>query len=478
MTSVSNGGATNPVRRSVSSLQPTGDVTAANDPLEAIVRLRVPTGWSYRGPMTFFGEGVRIEGDAYSELAIADGEGRGTIAVPGLPGPGIGVHGELTFDIADVVVRVHAFVSMGGSSTSSARGTRTTFRVMVQEIDAVATRANACYSRETILGMRLHPNDKPTWQTRFATRIFGRRAVVAGYATHEPATEIDAVQVVYEGEPLAEDERHALYDVLRFLTAVRGGSFFREAFDVDGFALGFRFFGHGTCLRDGRRPVHLHPHPHGSQAKRVAREFPIMVEAMRGLRAQSPRALPATIHHYNDGSVQTYPTSKVRDMSVALEALGVVLMGRQARPTAIIDEFDQRVGPVRDAFEAAFGDLAADDRRRENYEWLCRKFANLNVASPREELFAALEPLDIGLSRTERRWISRMRNGVLHSGHHGDESIVDDLRVNAQAANLFANVYARALLRMLGFTGRYRDAVSGTRNLALNVAPHYPLLVK
>lgn len=107
-----------------------------------------------------------------------------------------------------------------------------------------------------------------------------------------------------------------------------------------------------------------------------------------------------------------------------------------------------------------------------------RSRAFFGPSPPREELFAALEPLDIGLSRTERKWIGRMRNGVLHSGHHGDESVVEDLRVNAQAANLFANVYARARLRMLGFTGHYRDAVSVTKNLALDVAPDYPLLVK
>jgi hypothetical protein len=448
----------------------------ADDPLEAIARLRVPTDWSYSGPMTFVGEGVCIEGDAESNVAIVNGEGRGTISVSGLPRMEDGVHGEVTFVTADLPVRMHAFVHVAGESMSRTTGWRTTFHVMVQDIDALPSGANT-YSRETILAMRLHPQDKPHWSTRFATRIFGRRALVAGYATQDPATEIDAVQVTYEGEPLAEDERHGLFDVLRFLTAVRGGSFFREAFDKNRAALGFRFYGHGTCMRDGRQPVHLHPHPHGSEVEWVSREFPVMVDAMRQLRTQSPRALPATIHHYNDGSVQTYPTSKVRDMSVALEALGVVLMGRQARVTAIIADFDRRIAPVRDAFEAAFADLAKHESQRESYEWLSRKFASLNIASPREELFAALQPLDIGLSRTERKWISRMRNGVLHSGHHGDESIVEDLRVNAQAADLFANVYARALLRMLGFTGRYRDAVSGTENLALNAAPDYPLLV-
>jgi hypothetical protein len=198
-------------------LQPSSDVTAADDPLEVIAQFRVPTAWSYRGTMTFLGEGVRIDGDADSELAIADGEGRGTIGVAGLARSEIGVHGELTFAIADVALRVHAFVSMGGTSASAAGGARTTYRVRVQEIDARATGANASYGRETILGMRLHPHDKLTWQTRFSTRIFGRRALVAGYATREAATETDAVQIVYEGGPLEDDERHALYDVLRFL---------------------------------------------------------------------------------------------------------------------------------------------------------------------------------------------------------------------------------------------------------------------
>jgi hypothetical protein len=181
-----------------------------------------------------------------------------------------------------------------------------------------------------------------------------------------------------------------------------------------------------VCLRDGSRPVYLHPHPHGSQVNRVVGEFPTMVEAMRELRAQRPGALPATIHHFNDGSVQTYPTSKVRNMSVALEALGIVLLGRQARTTPIIADFGKRIAPVREAFQSAFGDLATDERQSENYKWFRRKFDRLNVAGPRQELFDTLEPLNIGLSMTERNWISKMRNGILHSGHHGDESIVAD----------------------------------------------------
>jgi hypothetical protein len=425
--------------------------------------------------MTFVGADVRIDGNEESSVAIIDGHGTGTLVVHGIERLDGGVHGDVTFAADGRTVSIPAFVHEAGSSTSSAGGSRTTFSVSIQAIDVPALDAPVHFARDTILAMRLDPHDTPMWYTKFETRVFGRRALIASYTTSAEATEADAIQVIYEGASLPDDKRNALFDVLRVLTAVRGGSFFRETFDRDGSPLGFRFHYHGSCLRDGRGPVVLHPVWRGSETKRVAREFPLMVEAMRKLRARSPLAIAATIHHYNDGSVQSYPTSKLRDMSVALEALGVVLLGRQAARTSIIDDFDQRIVPVREAFEAAFGDLAGDDHRRKSYDWLSRKFDSLNVAGPREELFAALGALDIGVSRTERSWIRKMRNGILHTGHHGDESIVEDLRVNAQAADLFANVYARAMLRMLGFTGLYRDAVS-YETLPLNTAPEYPLL--
>lgn len=451
------------------------EANLGNDPLKKIARMRVPTNWSYLGSMTFFGEDLRIDGNGESSVAIVDGRGMGTLVVAGIVHLDGGAHGVVTLAMDGHTVHIPAFIHETGSSTSRAEGSRTTFGLSVQEIDASTSDARAYFARETILGMRLDPHDTTTLYTKLETRLFGRRTMVASCATNATSKETDAVQVVYEGVSLPGDERDALFDVLRFLTAVRGGSFLHETFDRDGAPLGFRFHGHGTCLRDGRGPVALHPVWRGSETERVAREFPSLVEAMRQLRARSRLAVAATIHHYNDGSVQSYPTSKLRDMSVALEALGVVLLGRQAARTSIISDFDERIVPVREAFDAAFGDLALDDGRRETYDWVNRKFENLNIAGPREELFAALDALDIGLSPTERSWIRKMRNGILHSGHHGDESIVEDLRVNAEAAEMFANVYARAMLRMLGFTGRYRDAVSG-ESLPLDAAPEYPLL--
>lgn len=69
-----------------------------------------------------------------------------------------------------------------------------------------------------------------------------------------------------------------------------------------------------------------------------------------------------------------------------------------------------------------------------------------------------------------------MRNVVLHTGFNGDESQEENLRLNGEAAAVFANVFARALLKRLGFAGRYVDAVSYEDRFDLATAPPYPLL--
>ncbi len=449
----------------------------ASETLEKIARLPVPTNWKYRGSMNLTVGGKSQKTSAESGVAVVGSEGRGTLSFPYILRFECGAtEGEVSFFADGTETTIDAFIVPTGESSSRDGTQTTTFRVIANTIQTVRnTNRDGALHRITVLGMRFHQHENRTWSVRMETTIFDRPTLITGYVTGAHDDDVDAAQVIYEGKRFDDVERDALLDVLRFLTATRGGAFFLEDFDTDLARLGFRFEGHGGCLKDGRTPVGFGRHPAFSEADVVARDLPTMVAEMRRLRERSPAGVAATIHHYNDGSVQTYPTSKVRDMSVALEALGFVLLGRPAERTPIIPDYNTRAVNLRTAFDAAFADLANNPEWEERYAWLRRKFDSLNVAGPREEIFDVLDSLGIALSKTERIWISKMRNGILHNGHHGNESVIEDLQINAQAADLFANVYVRSMLRLLKYSGPYRDFVSNER-FALNAAPRYPLL--
>lgn len=446
--------------------------------LRRMLLLRVPTDWSHHGPITFVSGVVRLSGNDESCIKILDGRLTGTLIVPEyISFDQEALNGEIFLTKEGRAVTCSGLIALSSSYFSASGQHRTSFSVFGICIDAMPADDEVAFSRETILGMHLG-RDESNWATLVSTRVFGRAAIVAGYCTENASPSLDALQVVYEGEPLTHDERPALFDVLRFLSGVRGNSTVLEVFDRDLAPIGFHFRDHGPTEKHGNiiQPVGLNSVTDNDELALLARDFPRMVEIMHGLRATNPVAVSAAIHHYNDGSIQRYPTSKVRDMSVALEALGVVLLGRQAerRPIIDSDDYTARNAPVLAAFDEAFGDFALTDL--DKFRWLRRKIVNLNIASPREELFTALDALDIGLNEKEKTWVRKMRNGVLHSGFYGDETSLPSLRKNAQAAALFANLYARAFLRRLGFTGPYKDAESGSRKLALSAVPDYPLL--
>jgi hypothetical protein len=291
--------------------------------LHRILPLRVETEWSYTGPMTFEADGIRLEGSAESSLHIDNGDATGTLIVPGFVAePQHGVNGTITLTENGREVTVQAFVYSNGHVFTKGHKSRSSFHADVNVIVAMPVDDRVAYVRETILGMYLGPQANTGMATQFTTTFFGREGFIAGYPSQDPALYVDALQIVYNGAPLEDDRRFAIYDVLRLFSGVRGQSWFYEAFDADLNMLGFYYQNYGRIeLHNLVQPVNLHPVTGRDEIAILAREFPQIGERMRDLREHSPLAVAAMMHHYNDGSIQASPTSKMRDMSVALEAL-------------------------------------------------------------------------------------------------------------------------------------------------------------
>jgi hypothetical protein len=416
--------------------------------VRGIAATLVPLDWRYEGRLKFQTETEVIEGADKSFIALNSGSSKDSGHIYA-EGRSFEEHYEANgrLVIASSTVRAVDEYAFCYSSPTNRDASRLKVRLRGLLVDSIDT---ASVTRETALGMSLSD-----WPLQVNTEAFGRRAVLSNRRL-ESESDSDAIELIYEGNPFSSGERAALHDVVRFICGVRGGAWFVECFNERSARVGFK------CELRGRIKLfsqHLRPINAVTQNEALAESFPTMLTEMLELRNRKAPAVSAMIHHYNDASVQTYPTSQLRDLAVAVESLFVAFTGRQSgrTPMAHVPDFGERMRPVLASFEAAFAGVA-DHEARSELDRIRDKIRYANLISPRQELFALLESLDIGFGKLDRDLIGGYRNGILHSGYYGDESDLDDLRENAKASNEYANLFHRAVLRKLGFSGQYRDA--------------------
>jgi hypothetical protein len=425
----------------------------------------IPAAFRYDGQVQFVSDDEELLGLATSFLALGSDDDDGTLQIQGRlwPSGDYAKHGRVSAH-GGHVFGDHAFCRFASDA-----GNETTFKLRLNELTVGKSFENAATTRESILGLRLRDH---SFAASFHCEVFGRTALVADCASMEGGP-IDSVQVVYEGGPIEEKQRTALHDVLRFVCGTRGSSRFTEGFDSDGKRLGFyvRNAGSANLPKQHLQPIDLRP----GLTNSLARDFSTMLDKMLALSMANSTAVSATMHHYNDASVRTYPTSRLRDLLVALESLFFAFEKRPptSKPMPATTDFDKRIKPVLDEFDRAFADVpdgeAHDERKR-----MREKIQKANMMSPRRELHDFFTARDIGFMPFERKLLDGYRNDIIHRGHHKDESRTENLRRNDEAAAGIANLFHRAFLRILGYDGEYRDAHSFTSH-PLTYAAEYPI---
>jgi hypothetical protein len=428
----------------------------------------VPAAWRYEGAVRFEGDdGTTLQGLPSSFVTLdGGGDDNGMIYIRGRPYH-TGEYAEsgklVLSDCSESATAEHTYCRFHSDDTGE-----TQLKLILQQLN-VGDYESAAITRETILGLQLWSH-----QASVKSSVFGRPAIVSDCASRASGP-LDSVEVVYQGSPLVDGERAALYDVLRFVTGTRGASWFVEYFEGSGKRLGFacRLRGPAKLPKQCLQPINLSP---WGERSALAASLPTMLDRMLVLRKANAPGVSATMHHYNDGSIQTYPTAQIRDLSVALESLLAAVKGGAAERVAMpfITDFASRIKPVLETFDDAFGDLNAGQGAAERSR-IRTKIEQANMMSPRQELFEFLERLDIGFQSFEKKMIDSYRNGILHVGHKGDEAEFNTLQANSEAASTLANLFHRGLLRQLGYDGQYRNARDG-RSHNLREAPKYALL--
>jgi hypothetical protein len=316
------------------------------------------------------------------------------------------------------VTAEHVYCRLGGTGAKTQ-----TFDISIAKMYCGRRGANVAVTRETIMGMVLGYRGGYNMATAFNTEIFGQQAVIAGYASTDPLAPVDSLQALYGGAPLHNDETLALVDTLRFLSGSRGNSWFTETFDHHHQRLGWHYRNHGVpSAQYTYHPIDLHSIT--GEVANAAKSFPIMVRKMLELQQRDLPGVEATIHHYNDAAAQHHPTSQIRDLSVALNALKVVVSGKQPERPGIT-----------------------------------------------EDTIRFIRDLGVEVSDDEARDIERVVGSILCTGHYGDESQRRDFEENQRVAALLFNIFNRTMLGLLHFSGRYLDSYSLTESYNLDSVP-------
>ncbi len=302
-----------------------------------------------------------------------------------------------------------------------------------------------------VLGRHPNPIAFMTTRNAFSVAIFDREARIYNIGDGH-------VGIVHDGPPLDENKRVALIALVSYLAGNRAEHVSTELFGKDE-RLSFEFHARGGATKRGQPPLVIDPW-HDATTLAVGAHFGNMLQSIHNLYRAKPMKLEAALHHYFEGANSDYPTSRILMFAVAIDTLVALRIGTD-RDVPIIDRetYARLTGPLRRTFDLALRTGVPEDAKRK----LLARFDNLNNASATQRQRDFWRSLAITLTREEER-ILASRHEVSHEGHVGDERTRDSLIANQYKSDVLCNLFNRAFLTMLGWTGKYRDATSRTRD--------------
>lgn len=340
------------------------------------------------------------------------------------------------------------------------------FRFLVPELALTFSDGTASTTRETFRGLtiegfshRILPEYPDvlhviTAPNAYIVSLFGRDArIVQSAANH--------VSIVYEGCPLEREEIGIVLSLVEYMCGNRGEHMSTETFDATG-RLTFRYQQRGHMTKRGTAPIRIDYWT--TTPALVARDFDAMLARLRSLSEKSPPKIDAAFHHYFEGVASQYPVTRILMLAVAIDTLVALVMGNQRQVHILDNEAFQRViKPARDATVAA---LASEGVPQDKTTKILNKLEGLNNASAAQRQRDFWTQVGVALTKEEADVLDT-RHEVVHEGHVGSERTAEQLWDNYRRGCILANLFNRAMLTLLGWTGPYLDATDNRQKREL-----------
>jgi hypothetical protein len=344
------------------------------------------------------------------------------------------------------------------------------FRFRVPRLSVTFADGQVTATRETFRGLTLngfshrivleYPGilDLMTARDAYIVEIFGRDArIVQSAANH--------VSIIHEGPPLLPDEIGDVLCLLQYFCGNRGEHISTETF-MDTGRLSFDYHERGTSTERGVPPLRIDPWTKTPEL--IAREFSKMLACLGTLRLKAPVKLNAAFHHYFEGANSSYPVSRILMLAVAIDTLVALQTGNQRQARIISNDVFQRI--LKPIHAATLSALQSEGIIDPDATKILNKLNGLNNASARQRQVDFWADLGIVLTEEEIE-VLETRHEVVHEGHVGSERTSEALWDNYRRSGVLANLFNRAMLTLLGWSGLYLDATEPGEQIELLLRP-------
>jgi hypothetical protein len=331
------------------------------------------------------------------------------------------------------------------------------------------------------------------------TSVFGRYALI-----YEPsdtnASNKKRLALFHVGPPFVEQKVQAISVLLGYIAGGRLKHVLTETFDA--FTKQQVLFTNGSPATQRTSPPLPFMSAYPTEAREAATFLPSMLERLHTELLKNASAVNAIFHHYAEAAGSGFPSTRLLQLSIALEALITFVTGdsRSSEPIlqhsygtlrAALDEVLQR------ADAAKIPGVDFGEETLSLYQSKLLKEFNSGPSLSRIREFWKI--VNVNVSRDDLAFLRRIRNSMVHAGFVRDEASEAGLRKMHRDANRLGDLFNRGFLGFLGYLGPVlgsdgkcclhiqtgaRYQTSGQANdqpslmLALNMNEEFPLTAR
>jgi hypothetical protein len=285
------------------------------------------------------------------------------------------------------------------------------------------------------------------------TSVFGRYALI-----YEPgdtnASNQKALALFHVGPPFVEPKIQAISLLLGYIAGGRLKHVLTETFDA--FSKQHVLFTNGAPATQRTSPPLPFMSAYPTEAREAAAFLPSMLEGLHIALLNNASAVNAIFHHYAEAAGSSFPSTRLLQLSIALEALITFVTGdsRSSEPIlqhsfgtlrAALDDVLQRA----DAKKIPGVDFGEETLSL--YQSKLQREFNSGPSISRIRKF--WKSVNVGVSKDDLAFLRRIRNSMVHAGFVRDEASEAGLKKMHRDANRLGDLFNRGLLGFLGYLG-------------------------
>lgn len=303
-----------------------------------------------------------------------------------------------------------------------------------------------------------------------ATEVFERQALIYVPARRQLSGP-PLIALFHYGDPFSGLRGQSISVLLGYLLGGRIKHVLTETFDTDGRLTSL--FSDGAPATERMVPPVPFVDSTSVEAMEVTRLIPHLIDNIYSAYLTNELAVNAIFHHYAEAATSPFPSTRLLQLSIALEALITFVTGDNRSAETIIDS--GRYDSLKKEFELILDRAASDEElSRDAVDAYKKKLVqSFNLGPNLSRLRRFWPKVGVSVSKKDEDFLRRLRNALVHDGFVSDEATEEGLIKMHTDANRLTELFNRALLGYLGYAGPVIGADRKSR-VRVNDGSKYP----